>query len=241
MKNPYAKQEKDVDKLVLEFIPLVKKIANKLSFRVGGFMDLDDLVQTGILGLIDAAQKFDPTRDNKFKTYAEFRIRGSMLDELRARDWVPRSVRDAYSKLDKAINALRNRGIDRPADDQLAAELDIEEKDLPAFLTKSKAISIISFEDMGHFLDEDMNILETISQPNGVIPEDFTLKSFDKNSLASSIKELTEKEQLVLSLCYQEDMSLKEIADILSLTESRVSQIRTKAVATLRSVLREEA
>ena len=241
MKKPYAEPEKNVDKLVLEYLPLVKKIAGKLSFRIFGIMDADDLAQTGVLGLIDAAQKFDPARDNKFKTYAEFRIRGAMLDELRARDWVPRSVRDSSSKIEKTISALRNQGIDSPSEEQIAQHLQISEEDFQQMLSKSKPMTIVSFDDLSGFLDDDMDVLETLSDPEYEIPEDFTLKNFDRQSLADAISQLNEKEQTVLALCYQEDMNLKEVAEILSITESRVSQIRTKAIATLRSIINDQA
>ncbi|KAK3608837.1 hypothetical protein CHS0354_006878 [Potamilus streckersoni] len=235
-----AKEPAQIEALVLEYIPLVKKIAYKLTARISGAVSAEDLTQTGIIGLIEAAKRYDESRDNQFKTYAEFRIRGAMLDDLRERDWIPRTVREASAKLEKALTELRNEGLDTTSDELLCERLEIAPEELNDFLTKAKPIMLFSFDDMGVNNDENMDFTETISDESMPTPEINLFESFNKSALTEAIKQLPEKEQMVLALYYQEDMNLKEISQILDVTESRVSQIRTKAIASLKGILREQ-
>jgi RNA polymerase sigma factor for flagellar operon FliA len=162
-----------------------------------------------------------------------------MLDELRARDWIPRSVRDNCSKLDSAFTALRAKNIDHPTDKQLASQLEMKPKELPAFLNKARPIPLLSLENMGVFSDSDdqLDILETMSDPDGKDPVENLLGQESQDILMETIDRLPEKEKLVLSLYYNEDLNLKEIGAVLDISESRVSQIRTKAIAMLRSYM----
>lgn len=240
MRNPYVEQtRKHREQIVLEFAPVIKKIANRLAARLPSNFDIDDLIQTGMIGLMEAADRYDPSRENQFKTFAEYRIRGAMLDELRVRDWIPRSVRENSTKLEKAYTKLRADGVDDPDDQSLAEELEIKVQELPGFLDKSRPIPMLSIEDLGHHTqnDEPMNLLDTFSDPDQDTPIDELLGNENKELLIEAIKRLPEREQMVLSLYYTEDLNLKEIAAVLDLTESRVSQIRTKSIAMLRSYL----
>lgn len=242
MKNPYLQQaKKNKEAILLEHAGSVKFLAQRLAARLPAGFELDDLIQVGMIGLMDAIDKFDPTKAVKFKTYAEFRIKGAMLDELRSRDWIPRSVRENSSKLEKAFSKLRsNDNIDHPTDQELAGSLDIDVQDLNEFLDKARPIPLLSIENLGHVdqSDDQLDILETISKPEAKDPIAEALEKETQESLIKAIKKLPEKEQMVLSLYYNEDMNLKEIAAVFDITESRVSQIRTKAIGMLRSYMK---
>lgn len=240
MQNPYAKQAKpNKEELVLEYAPLVKKIANRLAARLPDSILRDDLIQAGMMGLLEAVEKFDPKQGAKFKTFAEFRIKGAMLDDLRSKDWIPRSVRENATKLDRAFANLRSQGIDHPTDKELAKELELKPKELDEFLDKARPIPLLSLEGLSaHASDEDeMNILDTLSDPAEKNPFEEYANEEQIELLQEAIGDLPEKEQLVLALYYNEDLNLKEIAAVMDLTESRVSQLRTKAISMLRAVM----
>ncbi len=244
MHNPYAKQQKSNTKeaLVLEYAPIVKHIANRLAARLPVGIDRDDLIQAGMMGLLEAADKFDASKGFLFKTFAELRVRGAMLDDLRAKDWIPRSVREAAHRLETAYGKLRNQGNFNPTDKALAQELDINPKQLPGFLEKAKPIPLLSIEGIGHKAGGDegeMDFTETLSKPEDKDPFTELLGGEAQELLAEAIEKLPEKEKMVLALYYNEDLNLKEIGAVLDLTESRVSQLRTKAIAMLRSYLKE--
>ena len=241
MLNPYEQQTKNKnEQIAVEYAPIVKHIALKLSARLPSGFELDDLVQVGMIGLLEAIERFDPARGVKFKTFAEFRIRGAMLDELRARDWIPRSVREAGSRLEEAYAELRKKNIDSPSDKQLAEQLEIKPKELPEFLEKAKPIPLLSLDQLGKQAEADsnLNILDTIADPEQPSPVDTLLGSEAKELVISALGKLPEKERLVLSLYYVEDLNLKEIGAVMDVSESRVSQMRTKAIAMLRSYMK---
>ena len=242
MVNPYAQQKKqDKESIVLEYAPIVKHIANRLAARLPSGFQVDDLIQAGMIGLLEATEKFDPSRGIKFKTYADIRVRGAMLDDLRSKDWIPRSVREAATKLEKAYVALRAQDIDHPNDKQLAKQLEMKVKELPAFLDKARAMPLLSLEDLGSFGvdDEKLEILETISDPDEQDPVSNLLGQESIELVQESIERLPENEQMVLSLYYNEELNLKEIGAVLGISESRVSQIRTKAIGMLRVYMKE--
>lgn len=241
MQNPYLKKAKPTrEEIVLQYAPVVKHIANRLAARLPSNFQVDDLIQVGMIGLLESIEKFDPKRGIKFKTYAEIRVRGAMLDDLRSKDWIPRSVRDNSNKLEKAYAELRSQNIDHPTDKQLAKQLDIKPKELDTFLTKSKSIPLVSLDNaksMG--VDEsEMNILDTIPAEEEEDPFSNIIDSEAKEQLIEALDKLPEKEKLVLSLYYNEEMNLKEIGAVFGITESRVSQLRTKAIAMLRSYMK---
>ena len=225
----------------MEYAPMVKHIANRLSARLPDGFLRDDLVQVGMIGLLEAAEKYDPSQGHLFKTYAEHRVKGAMLDDLRAKDWIPRSVRDNGNKLDKAYRSLRAKEVDHPSDNQLAEALEISPKELPDFIDKARPIPLLSLEGLiSHDFDEDeMNILDTLASAEAQSPMEQLLGSEAVSLLAVAIEKLPEKERMVLALYYNEDMNLKEIGAVLNISESRVSQMRTKAIAQLRSLMGE--
>lgn len=244
MQNPYSQQVlqgKSKEEVVLDYAPLVRHIANRLAARLPDNLDREDLVQAGMIGLLDAIEKYDSTREAQFRTYAEFRIKGSMLDDLRASDWVPRSVRDNSDRIARAHTLLATR-LGRPPDEaEIAREMQMTLDEYRVLLLKSRAINLLSIEDLGHHGDEgDMgDIFDILEDPFSTNPlESLSLHDM-KRRLVDAIEELPEKEKLVLSLYYEEGLNLKEIGAVLGITESRISQIRTQSIIRLRASIRE--
>jgi len=234
--NKLTKEQKD--KLILDYAPLIRYIAQKIAVRLPSNIELDDLISSGVIGLMDAIDKYDPTRDNKFKTYAEFRIRGSILDELRAQDWVPRSVRDKAKLLDRTMIRLEAE-IGRVAtDEEVASALQMSMEEFYELVNQTRPVSLLSIDDAATFSNVDkksiLNILESCKLSNPF--NQLNLKSV-KDIVTSAIEELPEKQRLVLSLYYYEDLNLKEIGKVLRVTESRVSQLHAQAVSRLRAKL----
>lgn len=226
------------DKLIMEYAPLIKFIAQKIAVRLPSNIELDDLISSGVIGLMDAIEKYDPTRDNKFKTYAEFRIRGSILDELRAQDWVPRSVRDKSKMLDRTMVQLEAELGRAPTDEEVCEKLNINIDEFHDLLNQVRPVSVLSIDDAATFSNVDkksiLNILEGTKLNNPF--NQLNLKSV-KDIVAKAIEDLPERQRLVLSLYYYEDLNLKEIGKILRVTESRVSQLHAQAIARLRAKL----
>lgn len=223
------------DKLILEYAPLIRFIAQKIAIRLPSNIELDDLISSGVIGLMDAIEKYDPTRDNKFKTYAEFRIRGAILDELRSQDWVPRSVRDKAKLLDRTTADLENELGRSPTEEEVAEKLQITIEEYYDLLNQVKPVSVLSMDDQSTFSNSDkksiMNLLEGCKIHNPHVQ--LNIKSV-KEVVAKSIEDLPERQRLVLSLYYYEDLNLKEIGKILRVTESRVSQLHAQAISRLR-------
>ncbi|MBC85713.1 MAG: FliA/WhiG family RNA polymerase sigma factor [Bdellovibrionaceae bacterium] len=226
------------DRLIMEYAPLIKFIAQKIAIRLPSNIELDDLISSGVIGLMDAIEKYDPSRDNKFKTYAEFRIRGSILDELRAQDWVPRSVRDKAKLLDRTTVKLESELGRTPTDEEIASKLKVSMEEFHDLVNQVRPVSILSIDDSTTYSNMDkksiMNLLEGTKLNNPLIQ--LNIKSV-KGIVASSIEELPERQRLVLSLYYYEDLNLKEIGKILRVTESRVSQLHAQAITRLRAKL----
>ena len=246
MNNPYAQHafnSKSRDEVVVEFAPLVKMIAVRLAARLPANMQVDDLVQAGMIGLLDAIEKYDPGREAQFRTYAEFRIRGAMLDDLRAGDWVPRSVRDNADKLERAQQALRAEWGRQPTEAELAERMEMSLDKYHELLNKARVIPLLNLEDLrGKYLEDGQGkILDVLEDPGVADPlSSLSLKDL-KERLQLAIIDLPEKEQLVLSLYYDDELNLKEIGEVLGITESRVSQIRTQAIVRLRAAIKEAA
>ncbi|MCT4642828.1 MAG: FliA/WhiG family RNA polymerase sigma factor [Bacteriovoracaceae bacterium] len=229
------------DKIIVEYAPLVKFIAQKIAARLPANVELDDLISCGVIGLMDAISKFDSSRDNKFKTYAEFRIRGAILDELRAQDWVPRSIREKSKTLERAYAKLE-REFGRPAtDDEMCTELKCSMEEFHEMLNKSKSVSLLNIDDSTAFNRGDkklmMGLLEHRRSSNP-----FAAVSYKRAQgvIRDGIKALPEKQRLVLSLYYFEDLNLKEIGQVLEVTESRVSQLHTQAILKLKAKLKND-
>ncbi len=238
--EPKRLTSQEKDKLVLEYAPLIKFIAQKIAVRLPANIELDDLISSGVIGLMDAIDKYDPTRDNKFKTYAEFRVRGAILDELRAQDWVPRSIRDKAKLLDKTMVQLEVE-IGRVAtEEEVCKALNMSMEEYYDLLNQVRPVSLLSIDESQTFSTVDkksiLNILEGTKLNNPF--NQLNMKTI-KQVVTSAIEELPERQRLVLSLYYYEDLNLKEIGKVLRVTESRVSQLHAQAVSRLRNKLQE--
>ncbi|MBC7467593.1 MAG: FliA/WhiG family RNA polymerase sigma factor [Bdellovibrio sp.] len=226
------------EELIKEYAPLIKFVAQKIAVRLPPNIELDDLISAGSIGLMDAIDKWDPSRDNKFKTYAEFRIRGSILDELRAQDWVPRSVRDKSKALDRTVAQLEIDLGRNPTDEEISSKLSMSMDEFHDLVNQVRPVSLLSIDDQPTFSDSDKksisNLLEGSKSGN---PFNQLNVKVIKDVVAKAIEELPERQRLVLSLYYFEDLNLKEIGQVLRVTESRVSQLHAQAVTRLRAKL----
>lgn len=231
------------EQMVLQYAPLIKYIASRLALRLPSHIALDDLISSGIVGLIDAIRKYDPEKKVSFKTYAEFRIKGAMLDELRSLDWVPRSVRKKTHLLENAYGQLQ-KTLGRPAESEEVAQfLSMELEDFQQLLDETKAISLVALEGPVNFklpqgfMDQD---LQDIIQDESVRDALLAVHCGElQEILVHAIEELPSKEKLLISLYYYEELTMKEIGHIMGYTESRISQLHTQAMYRLRHKLRE--
>jgi RNA polymerase sigma factor for flagellar operon FliA len=229
------------DEIILEYAPLVKYIAQKIASRLPSNIEVDDLISCGVIGLMDAIEKFDPSRDNKFKTYAEFRIRGSILDELRSQDWVPRSVREKAKQVEKAYAKLE-KDLGRPAtDDEMCEHLQCSMDEFHDLINKAKSVSLLNIDDTTNMSRGDKKLMVNLME-NSRSANPFSAVNYKKSQerIKEGIKTLPEKQRLVLSLYYYEDLNLKEIGQVLDVTESRVSQLHTQAIIKLKIKLKSE-
>lgn len=223
--------------IIQEFAHVVKAMAYRLAYRLPAYMDAEDLVSVGIMGLMDAMDKYDPNREAKFKTYAEFRIRGAMLDEIRSMDWIPRSVHERVSMLQRTHTRLLNRLGRPPTDEEIAAEMNLSPAELDEFLVRSRGAVLVSLDDMNLHEPDGPKILDMLADTHQSDPLATILNDQERGRVADAIQQLPEKERLVLTLYYFEELTMKEIGGILKITESRVCQIHTKAILHLKGKL----
>ena len=240
VKPDYSPVNSTRERLVLEYAPLIKYIAQKIAARLPANIELDDLMSSGVIGLIDAIAKYDASRDNKFKTYAEFRIRGAILDELRAHDWVPRSVREKAKVLERVYLKIEQTKGRQATDDEICLELGVSQEEFHELLNQVRSVSLLSYDDLSSFSKADKRMLHGFSDGGQKSPTPFSEVNLAalKKLIAEAINDLPEKQRLVLSLYYYEDLNLKEIGRVLDVTESRVSQLHTQAILRLKSRLK---
>ena len=232
--------KKERDQLILKYSPLVKSIVERIAAKVPQHVAArEDLMHVGIIGLISALEKFDKSRNVQFETYARFRIRGAVLDELRARDWQPRSARNKDAKIEKAIHAMQKELGRPPSEEEIANFLGISLDDYYQLLDEACGVSLLNSEDLPPDYCEkyaSYDVMERIEQGN---PFSLLAKNELRHTLKRAIEALPEKEKLVLSLYYYEEMTMKEIGLVLRLTESRVCQLHSQAVVRLKGRVRE--
>ncbi|GAB1432631.1 RNA polymerase sigma factor WhiG [Spirochaetota bacterium] len=240
----WASYKKQKDPLIREsfikqYAPLVKYVAGKVAANMPASVEFDDLVGFGVFGLIDAIDKFDPDKNVKFKTYAVTRIRGAIFDELRSLDWVPRSVRQKTKEIEEAILQTEAK-LGRPASDQeVAKTLGMTDEEYSKTMLKISSTSVLSLNDIWYTADEteSMTIGDSIESPASLSPDSIIEKDEIRRVVIAAIQDLPENEKKVLVLYYYEELTLKEIGKVLDVTESRVSQIHTKAILKLRAKL----
>jgi RNA polymerase sigma factor FliA len=230
------------DKLLADYLPLVKNVAGRLAAGFPKSVELNDLVNTGVIGLIEAFNNFDPERGVKFETFAVPRIRGAILDELRALDWVPRSTRAKARSIEKAVNKLENQLGRGPSETELARTLQISMEDLHYALKDVSVTSLLSLDELICREDDNRQVprIETVENTTTVDVLDDMEKTELRVFLIHAISNLSEQERLVVSLYYYEELTLKEIGEIMLISESRVSQIHTRAVTRLRAMIRDK-
>lgn len=232
--------ESDREYYITEYAPLIKTVAGRLAMRLPSHVDHNDLLSAGIMGLLDAIEKFDPEKGVAFKSYAEFRIRGAMLDELRSMDWVPRSVRKNAKILEKAYGTVERRTMKPASDEEVAQELGVDLDSFYRLLDQTKGISIFNEEDLGDLMSHK-KLSNWWQAHQGSMMTDPAV-SLDlrevKEVLAEAIDALPKNERIVITLYYYEELTMKEIGEVIGYTESRISQLHTKAVIRLRRKVR---
>lgn len=223
------------EKLIIHYAPLVKYVAGRLLVHIGQHVEYDDLVGYGIFGLIDAVEKFDNNKGVKFETYASFRIRGAIIDHIRRMDWVPRTLRQKNKQMEQVFSQLEEDLGRSPTDEELAQKLGLTLEETQDLMKKSAVLTLVSLDDV---MDQNFESSFTSLVANRVdSPEEQSERRERKEMLADAISKLSEREKLVVTLYYFEDLTLKEISSIMEVSESRVSQIHTKAITRLQGKL----
>jgi RNA polymerase sigma factor FliA len=230
------------ERLVVAYSPMVKFVAGRLGAGLPSHVDDADLISYGLMGLIGAIERFEPERGIKFETFAMTRIRGAIIDELRSLDWVPRSVRSRAREIEAAQSKLEHELQRAPSEAELAAKLGLDEEELQTSLLEIANSSVYALDELWTISDssgDSVSLLDTISDPRAEDPQESLAGSEIKDRLTEGISGLPEREQLVIALYYYENLTLREIGEVLGVTESRVSQLHTKAVMRLKSALQE--
>jgi RNA polymerase sigma factor for flagellar operon FliA len=232
------------ERLVLAYSPLVKYVAGRMASGLPAHVEEADLISYGLLGLISAIERFDPAREIKFETFAVTRIKGSIIDELRSLDWVPRSVRAKAREIERANAQLENELQRAPSDQEMAEKLRVTVDEFQETLNRISNSSVVALDELWTVSDasgDQVSLLDTIQDPQALDPAQEMDATEMKDRLADAIARLPEREKLVVALYYYENLTLREIGEVLGVTESRVSQLHTKAVLRLKSRLQAEA
>ena len=225
----------DKEQCLKEFAPLVKRIAHFMMLKLPSSVQVDDIIQAGMIGLLDAAGRYDELRGAQFETYASQRIRGAMLDELRGADWLPRSMRSDMRKIEAAINRVQQRLGKSPAESDIASEMGLSLTDYQQLLQESRGAQLMYYEDFHNAEDEDF--FERYETDGNSNPLEVLKDERFRGALVKAIDNLPEREKLLMAMHYEQDMNLREIGEVLGVGESRVCQLHSQAVARLRSML----
>jgi RNA polymerase sigma factor for flagellar operon FliA len=228
------------DRLILTYAPLVKYVAGRLGSGLPAHVDEQDLVSYGLLGLMGAIERYEPDRDVKFETYAIARIKGAIIDELRAMDWVPRSVRSRAREIERAIAELESKLGRAPNDEEIAKKVGITTEELEESLAEIARSSIAALDELWTVSGsggDQIALIDTIEDADAPDPQSTLSQTEMKEAIADAIARLPEREKLVVTLYYYEELTLREIGEVLGVTESRVSQLHTKAILRLKARL----
>jgi len=227
----------DVQHRIEEFAPLVRRMAHYLAAKLPSSVEIDDIIQAGLIGLMDAAQRFEESQGFKFETYASQRIRGAMLDELRQNDWLPRSMRKSLRQIETTINKLEQRFGRAPNERELASEMGISLEAYQQMLQEARGYQLLHLDDFGE--DGDDEYLDNHCPDNRENPLDKIQDKRFREALIKTIDALPEREKLLMSLYYEQEMNFKEIAATMDVSESRICQLHSQAVARLRAKLKD--
>ncbi len=233
------KEDKDIEakkKLIEFYLPLVDYVTNRMAIGLPKNVSKDDLASSGVMGLIDAIEKFDYRRGLQFETYASWRIRGAMIDGLRQGDWVPRSVREKAKKIEEAYQQLEQQYLRSVTDAEISSYLNVSERDFRTMVQEIAVTTVVSLEDPIRE-EESETRMSMLVDEKAKNPDHKVQQFFLKETLVKGIERLTEKERIVISLFYYEELSLSEIAEVMSLSPSRISQLHSKAILRLRGAL----
>lgn len=227
------------DSLMRQYMPLVQFHVQRISVGLPQSVDREELKSFGMMGLYDALEKFDLSRDLKFDTYASFRVRGAIIDGLRKEDWLPRSVREKTKKIEAAIERLAQRYNRSASSKEIAEEVGMTEEEVESAITESYFANVLSIDETNKDNEESKDsIANNIKDQSVVTPEENVMKKELYSDLSEVIKDLNEKEQLVISLFYKEELTLTEIGEVMGLSTSRISQIHSKAIYKLKDLLK---
>ncbi len=235
--------ERARERLVVAYSPLVKYVSGRMASGLPAHVDEADLISYGLVGLISAISRFEPEREIKFETYAITRIKGAIIDELRSLDWVPRSVRARARAIEKANTKLEHKLQRAPSDEEMALELDMTVAEFNAALLQISNSTVAALDELWTVSDasgDQVSLLDTLQDPDAPDPAAAMDQTDLKDRIADAIARLPEREKLVIALYYYENLTLREIGEVLGVTESRISQLHTKAVLRLRGRLTDE-
>jgi len=226
----------DKEQCLKEYAPLVKRIAHHMMLKLPGSVEVDDLIQAGMMGLLDAASRYDEMRGAMFETYAAQRIRGAMLDELRGADWLPRSMRRDMRKIETAISRLQQKNGRSPNESEIAKEMGVSLMDYQEMLQEARGAQLVYYEDFHNEDNEDFFDRYDFNTEGN--PLDMLQDERFRAALIQAIERLPERERQMMGMHYEQDMNLREIGEVMGVSESRVCQLHSQAVARLRTALR---
>lgn len=231
-----AKQTPEIrEQIILEYAPLVKVVAGRLSMYLGYNVEYDDLVSYGIFGLIDAIDKFDMDKEVKFETYASLRIRGAILDQIRKMDWIPRTIRQKQKKIEEAVKRVEMQTGKTALDEEVAKELGLSNEELLEWQSQLKITNVVSLNE---FIEQGTEpVMDSRNNSHFIQPEERVQETELKEKLQEAMGQLTEKEEKVILLYYYEDLTLKEISKVLEVSESRISQLHTRALSKMQKTM----
>ena len=233
-----AKGQLDRNALIRQYQPLVRKLAHHMMAKLPANVQVDDLIQVGLIGLSEALTRFEATQGVQFETFATQRIRGAMLDELRENDWVSRSTRKSQKEIEESLRRLEHRLGRSPLESEIAADLGLSLSDYQSLLGKVKGTQLVYLEDMNHSSDDEDSFLDRHMGDTEADPLNMLRNQRLREALVAAIKNLPEREQYIMSMYYEQDMNLKEIAAVLDVTESRICQLHSQSIARLRAKMR---
>lgn len=233
-----VKGQLDRSALIKQYQPLVRKLAHYMMAKLPASVEVDDLIQVGLIGLADALSRYEATQGVQFETFATQRIRGAMLDELRGNDWMSRGSRKSQKDIETHMRRLEHRLGRSPTESEIAKEMGLSLADYQALLNKVRGTQLVYLEDMSRSSEDDDNFLDRHVADADADPMNMLRDQRLRESLVAAIKSLPEREQYIMSMYYEQDMNLKEIAAVLDVTESRVCQLHSQSIARLRAKMR---